>query len=232
MLFPMATSSATMSQQPPTTDTPAPAVLLVDDHDLFRAGLRQLLEGQGIRVVGDARCTAGALDMARRTKATIALFDATTVDGDSTTDLVTQLTDELPEIGVIMFTRSTEPLDIYRSVRAGARGYLAKEAPVEQLAGAIRAVAYGAAWMQPTIIATVLDFIRTSQHPVPPRSDMSEREVEVLRLIATGMDNNEIAATLDISPKTVKNHVSNILMKLGVTNRVQAAVFAVRSGIA
>ena len=209
----------------------APAVLLVDDHDLFRAGLRQLLKAQGVRVVGDSRCEPSAIDMARRTRTTVALFDSHDVDGASTAPLIETFTTELPETGVVMFTRSTEREDVYAAIRAGARGYLAKGAPVEQLAGAIRAVHAGAAWMQPTVIATALEFIRTGQLPITPRSNMSEREMEVLRLIAEGLDNNNIAATLGISAKTVKNHVSSILMKLGLTNRVQAAVFAVRSGL-
>ena len=210
----------------------APAVLLVDDHDLFRAGLRQLLEAQGVRVVGDTRCDPGAIEMGRRTRTTVALFDTQSVDGSTTAPLIERFTADLPDTGVVMFTRSTERADVYRAVRAGARGYLAKGAPVEQLAGAIRAVHAGAAWMQPTVIATVLEFIRTGQLPITPRSDMSEREIEVLRLIAGGLDNNDIAAELGISAKTVKNHVSSILMKLQLTNRVQAAVFAVRSGLA
>lgn len=210
----------------------APAVLLVDDHDLFRAGLRQLLEAQGVRVVGDTRCDPGAIEMGRRTRATVALFDTQSVDGSTTSALLEKFTNDLPHTGVVMFTRSTAPADVYRAVRAGARGYLAKDAPVEQLAGAIRAVHAGAAWMQPTVIATVLEFIRTGQLPITPRTDMSDREIEVLRLIAVGHDNNDIAAELGISAKTVKNHVSSILMKLQLTNRVQAAVFAVRSGLA
>lgn len=226
---PLATTSL---GTPGVTPTVAPAVLLVDDHDLFRAGLRQLLEGQSVRVVGDTRCEASAVDMGRRTNATVAIFDTQTSDGSPTADLIERFGAELPNVGVIMFSRSTERVDVYRAVRAGARGYLAKGAPIEQVAGAIRAVHAGAAWLQPTIIATVLEFIRTGQLPIAARSDMSEREIEVLRLVARGLDNNEIAVELDISPKTVKNHVSSILMKLGVTNRVQAAVFAVRSGLA
>jgi DNA-binding NarL/FixJ family response regulator len=210
----------------------APAVLLVDDHDLFRAGLRQLLEAQGVRVVGDTRCDASAVDMGRRTRTTVALFDSRTADDEPTAPIIERFGQELPEVGVVMFARSTDRADVYQSIRAGARGYLAKGAPIEQLAGAIRAVHAGAAWMQPTVIATTLEFIRTGQLPITARSNMSEREVEVLRLVAEGLDNNDIAAQLGISAKTVKNHVSSILMKLGLANRVQAAVFAVRSGLA
>lgn len=223
-----ASSSATI---PHASEGSAPAVLLVDDHDLFRAGLRQLLEAQGVRVVGDTRCEPGAVDMGRRTRASVALFDTHTVDGTSTADLLEHFSSELPGARVVMFTRSTERADIYRSIRAGARGYLTKGATVEQLAAAIRAVHAGAAWMQPAVIATVLEFIRTGQLPISPRTDMSDREIEVLRHLARGLDNNDIAAELGISAKTVKNHVSSILMKLQLTNRVQAAVFAVRSGL-
>lgn len=219
------------SSSPVIADTRPPAVLLVDDHDLFRAGLRQLLEAQSVRVVGDTRCEASAIDMGRRTRASVVLFDTQSVDGSSTTDLVERFAAELPDVGIVMFTRSADRADVYRAIRAGARGYLAKGAPVEQLASAIRAVHAGEAWMQPNVIAMVLDFVRTGQHPISSRTEMSDREVEVLRLVATGLDNNDIAEALGISAKTVKNHVSSILMKLQVTNRVQAAVFAVRSGI-
>lgn len=231
MLAKMSTIPHAGGELAPST-TGIPAVLLVDDHDLFRAGLRQLLEAQGVRVVGDTRCEPAAIDMGRRTKTTVALFDSQTVNEESTAPLIERFTTELPESAVMVFSRSTERADVYQAIRAGARGYLAKGAPVEQLAGAIRAVHAGAAWMQPTVIATALEFIRTGQVPITGRSNMSEREIEVLCLVAEGLDNNEIAAELGISAKTVKNHVSSILMKLGLTNRVQAAVFAVRSGIA
>jgi len=90
----------------------------------------------------------------------------------------------------------------------------------------------GRAWLQAHAVATIVDFLRTGRLPITAGTDMSVREIEVLRLIAEGLDNNEIARSLNLSSKTVKNHVSNILMKLELTNRVQAAVFAVRSGLA
>lgn len=209
-----------------------PAVILIDDHDLFRAGLRTLVEGQGLRVVGDTRCEPSALEMARRTRATVALLDTATADGASNTPLVEALIEQLPGIAVVMFTRSTDRADIFHSVRAGARAYVTKNAPVEQLATAIRAAHAGQAWMNPEVLATTLEFIHAGNLPLTPASGMSEREVQVLQLMATGLENNEIAAELGISAKTVKNHVSSILMKLGVSNRVQAAIFAVRTGIA
>lgn len=209
-----------------------PAVLLVDDHDLFRAGLRTLLEGQDVRVVGDSRCDGSALEMARRTRANIILLDTSTVDGASTASLVRRFAELDPEIGVLLFTRSNEPADVYSCLRAGARGYLAKGQPVDVLCSAIAAVRAGHGWLQPETVARVLEFIRTGNLPIVTHRDMSEREIEVLRLLANGLENNEIAERLEISGKTVKNHVSNILTKLEMTNRVQAAVYAVRTGIA
>ncbi|MBC7461116.1 MAG: response regulator transcription factor [Thermoleophilia bacterium] len=216
----------------PAPDTRAPAVILVDDHDLFRAGLRTLIEGQGLRVVGDTRCDPSAIEMARRTKATVALVDTSTADGASNAHLVAALVEQLPDIGVAIFTRSLERVDIFHAVRAGARAYVAKNAPVEDLAAAIRAVHGGAAWMSPEVLATTLDFLHKGNLPLTTAAGMSEREVEVLQLVAVGLENNEIAVKLGISSKTVKNHVSSILMKLSVSNRVQAAIFAVRSGLA
>lgn len=216
----------------PLSDVPPPAVILVDDHDLFRAGLRTLMEGQGVRVVGDTRCDPSAVEMARRTKATVALVDTTSANGAPTARLVEALLEQLPDLGVAMFTRSVERVDIYRSVRAGARAYVSKSAPAEDIAAAIRAVHTGNAWMSPEVLTIVLGFIHSGNVPLTAVSGMSEREVQVLQLIATGLENNEIAVELGISAKTVKNHVSSILMKLGVVNRVQAAIFAVRSGIA
>lgn len=209
-----------------------PAVLIIDDHDLFRAGLRTLLEGQSLRVVGDSRCEPSALEMARRTRANIALVDTATVDGMSTADIVARLQDQLPNVGIVMFTRSSDPGDVYASLRAGARGYIGKNQPMDMLAEAIHTVHAGNAWIQPETIVTVLEFIRTGNLPMVSRTEMSDRELEVLRLMAAGLENAEIAEQLGLSSKTVKNHVSNILTKIGVTNRVQAAVFAVRTGIA
>ncbi|MEO6867073.1 MAG: response regulator transcription factor [Gaiellales bacterium] len=225
-------SPAASRTSPGASTVPEPAVLLVDDHDLFRAGLRQLLEGQGVRVVGDARCDPAAIDMGRRTRSTIAIFDTHMTEGESTHHLIKEFATALPDVGLVMFTRSTEPIDIYCAIRAGARGYVSKSAPIEHLATAIRTVHTGGAWMHPTLITTVLEFIRTGVVPTTHTTDMSERELEVLRLIAEGLDNNEIAANLEISAKTVKNHVSSILAKLKITNRVQAAAYAIRSGIA
>ena len=133
---------------------------------------------------------------------------------------------------MIVFTKSTRDVDIHQSLRAGARGYVLKETAIGDLAGAIRAVSKGNACLSPQVATTVVDFVRTGSVPRTSHGGMSERELDVLRLVARGYDNNQIAEALSISAKTVKNHVSSIFMKLDMTNRVQAAVYAVRSGLA
>lgn len=220
------------SQPSPGADAAPVPVLIVDDHDLFRAGLRMLLEGEGIRIVGDGRCSTATVSMASRTRPRVILVDGATAAGESTEDVVTALVEAAPTAAVLVFARSTAEEFVYRIVRAGAMGYLAKDAPVPVVADAIRALASGGAWLAPDVAATVLGFVRTGRVPMQAMLGLSLREREVLRLLARGLDNGEIAAELQISAKTVKNHVSNLLSKLGLVNRVQAAVLAVRSGIA
>lgn len=208
-----------------------PTILLADDHDLFRAGLRKLLEGEQLRVVADCRANAGMLDMVRRTKPTVVMLDIATADG-SDTSLLAQLTTEFPDVNAMVFTRAASDVDIHQALRAGARGYVMKETAIGDLAGAIRSIARGNAIMSPQVATTVVEMIRTGTVPRTSHGGMSERELDVLRLLAQGYDNNQIAEELGISAKTVKNHVSSIFMKLDMTNRVQAAVYAVRSGLA
>lgn len=208
-----------------------PAILLVDDHDLFRAGLRSLLATHQVRVVGDSRCDPTAVGMATRTRASVVVIDSNTTDERSTAPLVRAFLDAIPEIGVIVFTRSVERPDIYAAIRAGARGYVGKSQPIDRLVEAIEEVHAGNAWFQPETLRTTLEFIRTGEVPMVGAHTLSERELDVVRLVADGLENSEIGEILGLSAKTVKNHVSNILAKLGVANRVHLAVFAVRSGI-
>ena len=140
-----------------------------------------------------------------------------------------------PLTRVVMLTISDEDSDVTDAILAGACGYLLKDASIQELVSGIRAAARGEALISPHIAAKVLQRIRaTSAQPEIEemiRAELSEREIEVLKLIANGKDNAVIAAELHISPKTVKNHISNILMKLQIDNRIEAAVYAVRSGI-
>ena len=126
--------------------------------------------------------------------------------------------------------------DVAAAVFAGACGYLVKDTPIDDVVAAVRAAADGESWLSPRAAAALLDRMRRehvepSSEPQPP-GNLSPRELEVLRLVARGMENAEIAAELNISPRTAKNHLSSVLGKLGVSNRVQAAIFAVQQGIA
>jgi DNA-binding NarL/FixJ family response regulator len=140
-----------------------------------------------------------------------------------------------PLTRVLVLTISDQDADVLDAILAGASGYLLKDSSIQDLLQGIRSAAVGEALISPHIAAKVLQRVRaTSTSPEIAdtiRAELSDREIEVLKLIANGTDNAQIAAELHISPKTVKNHISNILMKLQIDNRIQAAVYAVRSGI-
>lgn len=205
--------------------------ILIDDHDLFRAGLRTLLENEHVKVVGDGRVSDETLELAVRLQPRLILLDIQS-DENTAFPLLERLLTELPNTAIVVLTRSNDDADIYRSVRAGAQGYLFKDLAIPELATSLRAIAAGDAALAPAVTRSVLRFLATGRVPRIDDSNMSDREVDVLRLLAQGFDNNQIAEELNISAKTVKNHVSSIFLKLELTNRVQAAVFAVRSGIA
>jgi DNA-binding NarL/FixJ family response regulator len=147
-----------------------------------------------------------------------------------------QITTLAPLTRVIMLTVSSAAPDITDAVLAGACGYLLKSATTQEIVAGIAAAARGDALLSPSVAARLLDRVRETpvrpSVPDPASASLTERELEVLRLLASGMDNAEIGRTLFISPSTVKNHISSILLKLQIENRIQAAVYAVRSGLA
>jgi DNA-binding NarL/FixJ family response regulator len=209
-------------------------VLLVDDDATFRESLRQLLVDSGIKVVGEAADGAEAVDVAVATRPNVVLMDihmprASGVEGTR------ELVERVPEASVVILTISAAEQDVVDAVLAGASGYLLKGGPVEQLVEGIRAAAAGESLISPSIAAQLLRRMRVTEATPPGDDDafdLSERELEVLRLLAGGKDNREIADELFLSEKTVKNHVSAILKKLQLQNRTEAAVFAVRTGLA
>ena len=209
-------------------------VLIVDDHDLFRTGLRNLLEEQGVQVVAEADNGTDALRQVREVAPDVVVMDLN-MPGISGVEATRHIAAVAPLTRVLVLTISDEDADVMDAILAGACGYLLKDASIQELVSGIRAAARGEALISPHIAAKVLQRIRaTSAQPEIEemiRAELSEREIEVLKLIANGKDNAVIAAELHISPKTVKNHISNILMKLQIDNRIQAAVYAVRSGI-
>jgi DNA-binding NarL/FixJ family response regulator len=207
-------------------------VVVVDDHDLFRTGLMNLLTEQGIHVVGEAATGEAAVKLVRDLAPDVVVMDIH-MPGISGVDATRELAAVAPRSRVVVLTISEEDGDVVDAVMAGACGYLLKSSSIEELVAGIRAAAAGESLISPQIATKVLQLLR-AQSPgrsQPLRAELSQRELEVLKLIAIGKDNAEIAKDLFISPKTVKNHISNILMKLQIDNRIQAAVYAVRSGI-
>jgi DNA-binding NarL/FixJ family response regulator len=209
-------------------------VLIVDDHDLFRSGLRNLLEEQGVNVVGEAAAGSEAVRIVRELAPDVVVMDLN-MPGMNGVEATRHITSAAPLTRVVVLTISDQDEDVLDAILAGACGYLLKDSSIQDLITGIRAAAVGEALISPHIAAKVLQQVRATSS-VPQiaemiRSELSEREIDVLKLIANGKDNAHIAGELHISPKTVKNHISNILMKLQIENRIQAAVYAVRSGI-
>ena len=209
-------------------------VLIVDDHDLFRTGLRNLLEEQGVVIVGEAATGAEAVKIVREIAPDVVVMDLN-MPGMGGVDATRHITAIAPLTRVVMLTISEDDGDVMDAILAGACGYLLKDSSIQDLMAGIRAASLGESLISPNIAAKVLQRVRaTSTQPEIAntiRAELSDRESEVLKLIANGKDNAVIAGELHISPKTVKNHISNILMKLQIDNRIQAAVYAVRSGI-
>jgi DNA-binding NarL/FixJ family response regulator len=216
-------------------DTRPIAVLVVDDHDLFRTGLVTMLQAAaGIEVAAQASLGRMGVRLARELRPSVVLMDLRMPDLDGI-EAIKQILQNDPGTRVVALSVVIDEEVIAAAVLAGARGYLVKDTPIDDVIAAVRAAAIGDSWLSPRAAAALLDRMRR-EHVEPsrelqPRAKLSPRELEILRLVARGMGNAEIAAELDISPRTAKNHLSSVLGKLGVTNRVQAAIFAVRSGL-
>ena len=221
------------AKQKATRDGDPLRVLLVDDHDLFRTGLRNLLEEQGVQVVGEAANGHEAVRSVREVAPDVVVMDLN-MPGMNGIEATREIARFAPLTRVVVLTISDQDGDVLDAILAGACGYLLKDSSIQDLMAGIRAASVGEALISPHIAAKVLQRIRATnvETDVPTTGpELSDRENEVLRLIANGKDNAEIAQELHISPKTVKNHISNILMKLQIDNRIQAAVYAVRRGI-
>ena len=208
--------------------------MLVDDHDLFRSGLKTLLEEQGFDVVGEAPDGVTAIRLADELTPDVVVMDLN-MPGFGGVETTRRLSSLAPLSRVVVLTISADDDDVMNAVMAGACGYLLKDSSIQELIAGIRAASEGESLISPQIAAKVLQRLRAQSKDADAaetiRAELSDRELQVLKLIANGKDNAQIARELFISPKTVKNHISNILMKLQIENRIQAAVYAVRSGI-
>ena len=205
----------------------ATRVLITDDHGVVRQGLRMFLSlDPDFEVVGEASNGEEALAMARDLGPDVALMDLLmpVMDGISATEKIRA---ELPDVEVIALTSVLEDASVTGAVRAGAIGYLLKDTDSEELSRAIKAAAAGRVHLAPEAAAKLMREVRAPDSP----EALTDREAEVLRLLARGKANKQIASSLYVSEKTVKAHVSSILMKLGVQSRTQAALYAVRAGL-
>jgi two-component system response regulator DevR len=202
-------------------------IMLVDDHALVRSAIRQALEAPDVIVVGEASSAEEALELAPRLRPDVLLLDID-LPGLSGIEAVRELAPRLPDTRVVMLTVSTDRRDLLDAVRHGAAGYLTKDLTGDALLRAIRGMRRGDLAMSRGHAAAVVEHLARSARSQAPASDsidgmLSSRERDVLRLLAEGMTDREIAAALAISPRTVESHVSSVLRKLGVRNRAEAA---------
>lgn len=207
-------------------------VLLVDDHNLFRSGVRALLARQpDIDVVGEAADGLDGVKQARLLQPDVVLLDLD-MPGVTGREAVRTLVQELPQTRVLMLTVSEDAEDLLDTLRAGAAGYLLKNIDTEYFVDAIRRAAAGESVVSPEMTGKLVAGLKRPAAPAPPeKNGLSTREREILVVLARGASNKEIAREFELSESTVKIHVQNILRKLNLASRVQAAVYAVENGL-
>ncbi|WP_276358347.1 response regulator [Cohnella caldifontis] len=208
-------------------------VLLVDDHEMVRIGLAAVLGTEdGIEVVGEAGNGMEGLRLAREYKPDVVLMDLV-MEGMDGIETTRRLTEEMPECRVIVLTSFLDDEKMYPVIEAGAFSYLLKTSRASEIADAIRAAARGQSVLESQVASKMMNrFRRPAQAESLPHEELTEREMEVLQLIAQGKSNQEIADELFIGIKTVKYHLTNLFGKLGVEDRTQAAIYAHRHGLA
>ena len=209
-------------------------VLVVDDHDLFRTGLRSLLEEEGF-TVADSSGGEAAVRRAASFGPDVVVMDMN-MPGMSGIEATPLVLEAAPAASVLMLTIATDESRVFDAVRAGASGYLLKDAELSDIVAGVRAAAAGHSAVAPKVAGALLASVRRQDAdrdggPGSLQVDLSARERSVLELLTRGCDNAEIAQRLFLSQSTIKSHVSRLLEKLGVENRVQAATFAVRNGL-
>jgi DNA-binding NarL/FixJ family response regulator len=208
-------------------------VVIVDDHPVYRQGLAKLLVECGVDVVAQAGNGADALKIVEEAAPDVVVMDLN-MPGMSGVEVTRRLTERNPVSRVLVVSVSAQEDDVTEAILAGASGYVLKDGPVEEVVAGIRAAANGESLISPRIATMLLRRIRRDEPAeveTPSPTPLSDRELEVLQLVAEGKGNHEIGEALFIGQSTVRNHISSILMKLQVDNRVQAAVRAVRDHI-
>ena len=208
-------------------------IMLVDDHEVVRMGVGSAVDAaEDMTVVASLSDGATALAEAAVTAPDVVLLDVL-MPGMDGIETCRRLREELPDTRVVMLTSNTDEEAVFAAIMAGATGYLLKNTSSRAIVEAVRAVSEGRSTLDPTVTAGVLERMRASDpnSNIPGIKDLSEREHEVLVLVAEGLTNLEIAERLVLSPHTVRNHVSNILTKLGLRRRSEAAVFAERHNL-
>jgi DNA-binding NarL/FixJ family response regulator len=208
-------------------------VLIADDHPLFREGMRGRLDRVAdIAVVGEAASGDEAVELARKLEPDIILMDIK-MPGLNGIEATRDVLRASPRVGVLVLTMFEDDDSVFAAMRAGAKGYLLKDSGGEGVVHAIRAVASGEAVFGPGVAERIIGFFSVSRAAAPQRAfpELTEREEEVLSLVAQGKSNQEISRQLFVSLKTVRNHVSNILVKLQVADRAQAVIRARDAGI-
>jgi two-component system response regulator DevR len=205
-------------------------VLIVDDHELVRAGLRSLLMTEpDLEIVAEAATGSQALSHARRLRPEVVLLDARLPDMAGA-DVCRGLCEALPDVAVAILTTFTDDEQVRQCVRAGARGYLLKEIPRLDLAASIRALASGESVVDRKVLPQVLAVARQSAQSDNPDQPLTDRQRTILRLVADGLSNREIAEQVHLSELTVKSYIEDLLKQLGARNRVHAAILATRRG--
>jgi two-component system response regulator DevR len=217
-----------------TTGSAAPQrpirVFLLDDHEIVRRGLRELLEAEGdIEVVGEAGLAAVAARRIPALRPDVAVLDGRLPDG-SGIDVCRDVRSFDPSIAVLILTSFDDDEALFTSIMAGAAGYVLKQIRGTDLVDAIRRVAAGQSLLDPAVTQRVLTRLREGQHEDERLAGLTEQERRILRLIAEGLTNRQIAERMYLAEKTVKNYVSSLLAKLGMERRTQAAVFATKLG--
>jgi two-component system, NarL family, response regulator DevR len=205
-------------------------VFLLDDHEIVRRGVKELLEAEGdLEVVGEAGTAAEALARIPPTRPDVAVLDVRLPDGDGV-QVCREIRSAHPRIQCLMLTSFADDEALFQAIMAGASGYVLKQIKGADVVEAVRSVAAGRSLLDPSVTARVLERLRKGSEEDELLARLSPQERNILRLIADGLTNRQIAEQVHLAEKTVKNYVSNLLAKLGMERRTQAAVYAARLG--